>query len=172
MGDTVHERATFLRDAVFGANDGIVTTFAVVAGSAGATLSAAVVLILGFANLFADGFSMAAGNYLGVKSSIEFEESSGESLSKEGSPKTHALVTFLAFEAAGLIPLIPYLLKLEQAFLFSSICVVATFFGVGVLKSRFTKKHVLMSGLEVVIIGGVASITAYLVGYFLHKYVG
>ncbi len=64
----------YLKDFVYGANDGIITTFAVVAGVAGADLSATVVLILGFANLFADGFSMAMSNYLGEKSSREFVE--------------------------------------------------------------------------------------------------
>ena len=75
---TIHEKAEYLSDAVFAASDGIVTTFAVVAGSAGASLDPKIVLILGFANLFADGFSMAAGNYLGVKSEIQYEEVKGE----------------------------------------------------------------------------------------------
>ena len=55
--------ATYLRDWVYGGIDGAVTTFAIVAGVAGAALSVDVILILGFANLVADGFSMAAGNY-------------------------------------------------------------------------------------------------------------
>lgn len=62
----------YLRDFVYGANDGIITTFAVVAGVAGANLSAKIVLILGFANLLADGFSMAMSNYLGEKSNRDF----------------------------------------------------------------------------------------------------
>lgn len=61
-----------LADAVMGATDGIVTTFAVVAGAAGANLSSGVVLIMGFANLFADGLSMAVGNYLGARSQQDF----------------------------------------------------------------------------------------------------
>lgn len=56
-----------LRDLVYGAIDGTVTTFAVVAGVAGARLGTAVVVILGIANLAADGFSMAVGNYLGTR---------------------------------------------------------------------------------------------------------
>ena len=52
----------YLEEFVYGATDGAVTTFAVVAGVVGASLSPSVVLILGFANLFADGFSMAVGN--------------------------------------------------------------------------------------------------------------
>ncbi|PJB97120.1 MAG: hypothetical protein CO079_08310, partial [Nitrosopumilales archaeon CG_4_9_14_0_8_um_filter_34_10] len=58
----------YLPQFVYGAIDGIVTTFAVVAGATGAQLDLSVVLILGFANLFADGFSMSIGAYLSSKS--------------------------------------------------------------------------------------------------------
>jgi VIT1/CCC1 family predicted Fe2+/Mn2+ transporter len=59
-------------DFVYGSIDGSVTTFAIVAGAIGASLSPMVILILGFANLFADGFSMAIGNYQASKARIEF----------------------------------------------------------------------------------------------------
>jgi len=58
----------YLSEFVYGGIDGSVTTFAVVAGSAGAGLDASVVIILGFANLIADGFSMSVGSYLSNKS--------------------------------------------------------------------------------------------------------
>jgi VIT1/CCC1 family predicted Fe2+/Mn2+ transporter len=54
----------YLPEFVYGGMDGIVTTFAVVAGAAGAGLDSSVVIILGFANLIADGFSMSVGSYL------------------------------------------------------------------------------------------------------------
>jgi vacuolar iron transporter family protein len=60
-------RHNYLRDWIYGGIDGAVTTFAVVAGVVGAELSTAVIVVLGFANLAADGFSMAASNYLGTK---------------------------------------------------------------------------------------------------------
>ena len=60
-------RSNYLRDWIYGGIDGAVTTFAIVAGVVGADLSAGVVLILGFANLVADGFAMAAGNYSATK---------------------------------------------------------------------------------------------------------
>lgn len=59
-------RLSYLRDFVYGGIDGSVTTFAVVTGVVGARLSPAIILILGAANLVADGFSMAASNYLGT----------------------------------------------------------------------------------------------------------
>jgi vacuolar iron transporter family protein len=58
----------YLRDWIYGGIDGSVTTFAVVTGVIGAQLSPIVIVILGFANLVGDGFSMAASNYLGTKS--------------------------------------------------------------------------------------------------------
>ena len=58
----------YLGEFVYGGIDGSVTTFAVVAGAAGADLSSAIVLILGFANLIADGFSMSIGAYLSTRS--------------------------------------------------------------------------------------------------------
>ena len=57
---------------VYGAIDGAVTTFAIVTGVIGASLSPSIIIILGFANLLADGFSMAIGNYLAVKTQNEF----------------------------------------------------------------------------------------------------
>lgn len=64
-------RHNYIRDWIYGGIDGAVTTFAVVSGVSGAELSAAVVLILGFANLIADGFSMAASNFLATRAEIE-----------------------------------------------------------------------------------------------------
>lgn len=60
-------RVSYLRDWVYGGIDGTVTTFAIMAGVVGANLSSTVVIILGVANLLADGFSMAAGNFTGTK---------------------------------------------------------------------------------------------------------
>jgi VIT1/CCC1 family predicted Fe2+/Mn2+ transporter len=64
-------RPSYLSDAVYGAIDGAITTFAIAAGAIGAGLSARVVLILGGANLLADGFSMAAGNFVGTRADRE-----------------------------------------------------------------------------------------------------
>ena len=61
-----------IRDIVYGALDGIVTTFAIVAGVAGAGLASGVVIVLGFANLIADGISMGFGAFLGSKSEQDF----------------------------------------------------------------------------------------------------
>jgi VIT1/CCC1 family predicted Fe2+/Mn2+ transporter len=75
--EAIHERLiagpthNYLRDWIYGGIDGSVTTFAVVSGVAGAELSPWIILVLGFANLFADGFSMAASNFLGTKAELD-----------------------------------------------------------------------------------------------------
>ena len=62
---------SYLKDFVYGSIDGTVTTFAVVSGVVGADLPSSTILILGMANLIADGFSMAAGNYLGTNTEVQ-----------------------------------------------------------------------------------------------------
>lgn len=64
----------YLKDFVYGAIDGTVTTFAVVSGVVGAGLSNKVIIILGLANLLADGFSMAASNFLGSRAEDQLKE--------------------------------------------------------------------------------------------------
>ena len=60
----------YLPDLVYGANDGIVTTLVVIASIAGAAMSSNVILILGIANLLADGFSMGTSNVLAIRSAL------------------------------------------------------------------------------------------------------
>lgn len=168
---TIHEKGEYLADAVFAASDGIVTTFAVVAGSAGASLSSNIVLILGFANLLADGFSMAAGNYLGVKSEIEYEEAKGKDNLHEGSPFKHGIITFIAFNLAGLIPLLSFVANMVSPFAVSTIFVGLALFIVGFLRSIYTKKNVLRSGVEMFVVGGFAAFVAFAAGYLLEHFV-
>lgn len=72
--DVLHQlhHGTYIGDFVYGANDGIVTTFAVVAGSAGALLSPGIIIILGLASLLADGFSMGSSNFLSLRARKDF----------------------------------------------------------------------------------------------------
>ena len=71
-------RHSYLRDFVYGAIDGTVTTFAVVSGVAGAGLNPQIVIVLGLANLLGDCFSMAASNYLGTKTDEQLRDKAKE----------------------------------------------------------------------------------------------
>ncbi len=210
---------SYLRDFVYGGIDGAVTTFAVAAGSIGATLSPRIVLILGAANLVADGFSMAASNYLGTRAESdelariravearhirlepdgEREEVrqiyaakgfSGKDLERVvelvtadeerwietmraeeyGLPRTirsplnAAAVTFAAFAICGLVPLVPFALGLDQSFLTASLLTGVVFFLVGSAKAKWSTMPWWRSGIESLLIGGIAAILAYVVG--------
>jgi len=68
------DRRRPVADAVLGGIDGCVTTFAIVSGSVGAGLPGSAALILGIANLIADGFSMAVSNYEAVKADVDYHD--------------------------------------------------------------------------------------------------
>jgi VIT1/CCC1 family predicted Fe2+/Mn2+ transporter len=158
----------YVRDLVYGANDGIITTFAVVAGAAGGALSPAVVLILGAANLAADGLSMGVGNYLAIRAHESAREV--ENLPEEEAfPVRHALATFLAFGVAGAMPLIPYLLELpsrvqEAA---AAVLTLAALFGVGAVRTAVTAGRWWKAGLEALTLGVIVGAAAYGVGAFV-----
>ena len=220
----------YFDDFIYGSIDGAVTTFAIVAGVMGASLPSVIILILGFANLFADEFSMAAANYQASKARNEFVEMKRKQeeweienledqerdeirdiykekgfkdklledvvriitsrrkvwidtmmkeelgLIEDGKNPMHSSVsTFVGFNLVGLIPLIPFMIFMiigievnSEAFVYSTVSVLAAFFLVGMIKGKIVKKSMLHSGINTLIIGGVAAIVAYLVGYGLN----
>jgi VIT1/CCC1 family predicted Fe2+/Mn2+ transporter len=164
-----------LPEFVYGSIDGTVTTFAVVAGALGAGLSSAIILILGFANLFADGFSMAVSNYLSKKSEIDLDKKNRD---YRKSPIKSAFVTFVSFIIIGFIPLLFFVLSLffpsliDKAFLYSAILTGFSFLIIGSVKGIVTGKHKIYSAFETFFIGGIASVIAFVVGHFLRGLVG
>lgn len=220
--------AQYLGELVYGGLDGIVTTFAVVSGVAGANLGADIVLILGLANLFADGFSMATGAYLSTRSEQEYYDQERrreawevehfpegeraelvelyrargypaadaeqlvaiqsrdrerwvdammleelEMLRNDGNPLMNAAATLLAFVMAGSVPLLVYLLGLVVptpaglAFPVSLALSALALFGLGAAKVLVTGQKPLRSGLEMLLVGGLAAAVAYGVGALL-----
>lgn len=160
---TLRRRATHqLGNLVYGANDGIITTFAVIAGAAGAGFSSTIIIVLGIANLVADGFSMAASKYLSVKSEQSIDQAGSETRNalKDG------LATFIAFVIAGSLPLIPFLIPAAagQAFAVSAFATAVAFFLVGAARSFVIPKSFLTAGLEMLIVGGAAASIAYGLG--------
>ena len=151
----------YLPDLVYGANDGIITTFAVVSGVVGASLSTRVILILGFANLVADGISMGASNYLSRRSYAEAEERADRpEAAKRGA------ATLLAFVVAGVLPLLAYLFPVDpdSEYELAIALTCAALFGVGAARSFVTKLGWLRSGLEMLLVGAGAAAVAYVIG--------
>ena len=217
-------------DFIYGSIDGAVTTFAIVAGVMGASLPSTIILILGFANLFADGLSMAASNYQASKARNEFmemkrkqeeweidnlEEQEIEEIREiyrkkgfkdqlledvvriitsrrkvwvdtmmkeelglmedEKNPLDSSVSTFVGFNLVGLIPLIPFMIFMivgielnSEAFVYSIVSVCFAFFLVGMIKGKIVKKSMIRSGVNTLIIGGIAAIVAYLIGFGLN----
>ena len=220
----------YLGPVVYGALDGIITTFAIVSGVAGAALGSGVILILGLANLFADGVSMATGAYLSARSEKEYYRREREReqwevehipegecaklssifrrrgysrddaqrlvdiecrrgnrdrlvdtmlvyelnlLPDERRPQLIALATLGAFVVAGTVPLLAYLAGLfvpiasGVAFEIAISLTAAALFAVGAARVLVTERNWLRSGLEMLVVGGLAAGVAYLVGYLL-----
>lgn len=218
----------YIKSSVYGGLDGIITTFAVVAGVAGASLSAGVVLILGFANLIADGLSMAIGDYLSTKAENEYAAAERERelweidnypegekrelvelyvakgmsqpdaqavvdaiarhrrawadimmveelgiLQSSESPLANAVVTFLSFGVFGVVPLVAHVAAFAvpalrpHSFWASCGMTAVTLFALGAVKVRITGRHWLKSGLEMLLVGGLAAAAAYGVGFVL-----
>ena len=153
----------YIGDFVYGSNDGIVTTFAVVAGATGALLSPGVIVILGLANLLADGFSMGASNFLAIRTENELAKKQAEFTT----PFQRGLVTFGVFVAAGVVPLVPYIFgfSTDHQFAVSSLLAAGMFFSVGAARTLITKGNFLKAGIEVLIMGGIAALVAYGVGW-------
>jgi hypothetical protein len=101
----------YLRDLVYGSSDGIITTFAVVAGVAGGDLPSAAVLIVGVANLAADGVSMGVGNLQAIRA-YESARAAQDLPEEEAYPWKHGIATLASFVAAGAVPLLPYVAPL------------------------------------------------------------
>ncbi|HUF56055.1 MAG TPA: VIT1/CCC1 transporter family protein [Thermohalobaculum sp.] len=150
----------YLPEIVYGANDGVVTTLAVIASVVGADLPASIILILGFANLFADGVSMAASDVLSERS-------------RPDAPLTlrraarHGVATFVGFLAAGFVPLTAYLapgIGVDARFWLAVALAGATLFGVGAGRAFFADRGFLRAGIEMLLIGAGAGGIAYGIG--------
>lgn len=152
----------YIRDLVYGANDGIVTTFAVVAGVAGGSLSQVAVLVVGAANLAADGVAMGIGNLLAIRANESALAAEGLP-QQEAYPWKHGTATLLAFIAAGVVPLVPYTLPLSDGthLWWSVTLTMASLFGVGVARAAITRDHWLKTGFEMLALGGLVALAAY-----------
>lgn len=166
----------YLPEFVYGGIDGAITTFAVIAGSIGASLSFSVIIIVGLANLFADGFSMAVSEYFSTKSQTELHRHHKDykEYAKIGKhPVKTGLATFISFFIIGFIPLSSFVASYffpavkEYQFLASFILTGFALAIVGFVKGEVVKKHPIYSACETLIVGGIAAILAFAVGYFV-----
>jgi predicted membrane protein (TIGR00267 family) len=211
-----------VRDMIFGANDGLVSTLAFVAGVVGAITNPSIVLLSGVAELFAGTISMAVGSYQSSKSELEVLEREGQrkkvkkgktpeeeraelikfyesegfkrgeaeaivdrvvrekelplqvttieqlGLAPEelGKPVKAGVLCGVSFGLAALVPILPFALPIDiwDAMIASVIGTVATLFGVGAMKTIFSRGNWVRSGLEMMAIGASAAAITYIIG--------
>lgn len=173
LGSTLRR---YIKDVVYGANDGIVTTFAVIASVVGAGLDATVILIVGFASLIADGLSMAASNYLASSSERAALENRGKQSSgaAEDQPVAAALFTFVSFVAAGSLPLLPYAIVPDapQIFWLTAVAAAVALLLIGAGRTLATGRPPIRASLEMLIVGGAAVTAAFFIGRFISMLTG
>jgi VIT1/CCC1 family predicted Fe2+/Mn2+ transporter len=163
----------YLPQFVYGATDGIVTTFAIVAGAAGANLSPLAILAIGIASVLADGYSMGISAYLSSESETHTPPCPPPSKNTHKNSKTIGIATFLSFVLMGTIPIIPFmipkrLISFTHAKILSLILALLSFFTVGYIKGSVHEDvHPVHSGLQTFTIGLSAAIVAYIAGYYV-----
>ena len=161
--------ASFLRDIVFGAYDGVVTTIGFLVGFAGSIAEQKVIVLAGFLGIIAGAVSMALGNYLAVKSQEEFYEKKEETerdsskVSNE-SPILAGIFTALFYLLGGIPLVLPFLFltPLTRALLASILVSVFIMGFIGVLRWVFDRGSFSKRIAETVVIGLLAAAIGFL----------
>lgn len=155
----------YIGDLVYGANDGLVTTFAAVAAVEGGSLAPAIVLIIGIANLAADGLSMGIGNFLSIRAREQAREAD-DLPEEESQPARHGMATFLSFVIVGAVPLLPYVIVMGKGGRVwgATALTFLALFAVGAVRGLVTKRRWWRTGLEVLLLGALAGAVAFGMG--------
>jgi VIT1/CCC1 family predicted Fe2+/Mn2+ transporter len=162
-----------IRAGVFGVQDGIVSTFGLVMGVAGAQVSPEAILIAGLAGAFSGAVSMGAGEYVSVKVQQELMEARGYAGEETVHAHRAAAANSGLFVLGAAFPLLPFLLTVGlTAVLASAALSVLALFGTGAALTRLTHRSPWASGLRMLLIGGGAGVLGYLVGSVLGVTVG
>jgi vacuolar iron transporter family protein len=168
MKPTHKQYSVIIRNFTFGVEDSLVSTVGLLAGIAVAGVNASTIIVTGSVLIFVEGFSMAVGSLLSEQSVEEYEEKKEVSFSK---PVLAAVVMFVSYVLAGLIPLAPYVLSLDNAVVWSIGLALLTLFLLGVFNARLFKVRALKDGLITLVMGGLAIGIGILVGQ-IAGYVG
>jgi vacuolar iron transporter family protein len=151
----MYDNGNYNSEIVYGGVDGLITTFAIIAGSVGAELPHNIIIILGFASILADGFSMGISSFLAER----MRESKKH-------PYLVGLSTFISFVILGSMPMIPYTMKIDNAFTYAIMILIFILFLLGLLKGKG-----IYYGIETAVIGSVAVLIAYQSAKYIHTLV-
>ena len=164
-----HPLSESIREIIFGIEDGAVGCLGVVVGLAHAMAAPHLILLGGFATMFAQSISMSAGTYLSVKSEKEYfgakKKSYGKAYVAHKNPLKSAVLMALAVIIGTSIPISPFFLFTPSTGVLIAIgATLGALFCVGSLKTKWTKKNWFRSGFEMFLVGALAASAGWLVG--------
>ena len=151
----------FLSEFIYGSIDGLITTFAIISSSVGANIPNIYMIIICFASILADGYSMGVSRYLSYSAETKINTSKNHILS--------GLYTFISFVSVGILPVIPFLFMINNEFETSIIVTMLLFIIIGFIKGKILNNSILKSISETFLLGVSASLISYYVGYYLKK---
>lgn len=157
--------ASWLRNFVFGVDDGLVSTVGLLSGIAVAGVSRPTIILTGLILITVEAFSMAVGSFLSEHSAEEYVERKETSFRL---PLVNSIIMLLSYIGAGLIPLFPYFFfDARSALWYSIILSLATLFLLGSISAKLSKTNILKHSLEMLIIGGAAILVGIIMGRLL-----
>lgn len=157
-----HFDRDYVRSSFFGVEDSLVSTTGLIAGVAVGTQDAKFVILAGLVGVAVEAVSMAAGEFLSEETTHDLDKRD------KASPIMGGMIMFVSYFAAGLIPLLPIILLPKSYSLYVSVfAALVGLFILGLIKGKVTGKNPLRSGIEVLIVGGVAAAIGIAVGVVL-----
>lgn len=158
----IHE--DYLRSALFGLQDGLVSTTGVVVGISTGVENKAIVILAAFVAVTVEASSMAAGQYSSEKAVHQLDKAGKHT----DSVILGAAIMFISYLLAGLIPIIPTIIFPQtQARMLSVIFAFIGLFIVGLVKGHIVMHKPLRSAMELFIIGAAATLIGLTVGQIL-----
>lgn len=156
----LRERRHYIRSSVFGIEDSLVSTTGLIAGVAVAASDKKFVIIAGVIAIAVEAISMAAGEFI--------SEDTEKDLSAEtdkANPVFSGFIMFVSYFLAGLIPILPIIIfPLPYSVYISVAAALAGLFVLGIIKGKVTRQNLLKAGLQVFIVGGIATAIGIIVG--------
>ena len=154
--------ATYLRTAVFGVEDSLVSTVGLLSGIAVAGVSRSVILVTGFVLVFVEAFSMAVGSWLSENAADEYKSHADVPLRRSFD---EGAVMFVSYFIFGFVPLAPYLmLEVSHAFPVSVAVSLVALFVLGAASGRISHASVAKNGMRMLVVGGLAIAVGVFVG--------
>lgn len=158
--------SAFVRSVILGGQDGLVNVLGIVLAVATATNNARIILISGLAAAFAESISMAAVAYTSVEAGKEYYHKNKGNTHEFDNPLRDAIIVGLSAIIGSFIPLIAFLFwRVSSAVWIALIISTLALFITGLLKGKYTGVNPVKAGIELAVIGILAAIAGYLIGY-------